>query len=82
MNNPNYKPKYIEGDRVLYDLISFNDSKKKEVVELIIICIDQWLEYDKCWLYRAISTITNQIVFVKEIHLNDIKVSKNKKKGV
>lgn len=58
-------PKYKSGDRVMYCVCYHNDIAG-ETIELIIALPDQYLEKDNCWLYRAISTITNQIVFVKE----------------
>jgi hypothetical protein len=61
-------PKYKSGDRVLYCVYYHNDIAG-ETIEVIIATFDQYLEKDNCWLYRAISTITNQIVFVKESDL-------------
>lgn len=61
-------PRYKSGDRVGYCVYYLNDIAG-ETIELIIATPDQYLEKDNCWLYRAISTITNQIVFVKESDL-------------
>ena len=58
------KPIYKEGDKLIF----FNQNK--EYVEIVIIehtCYDD--EY-RTWYYKAISTKTDEVVYVEEIHLS------------
>lgn len=61
-------PKYETGER-LKCLVPTHNDIVYDRIEVLIVTPDQWLEKDKCWLYRAISTRTNQHVYVKEIDL-------------
>ena len=61
-----FEPLYKTGDKVWYSFPKLNDIVGEDAIVLIIVQSDQWLVDDKCWLYRAISTRTNQIVYVKE----------------
>lgn len=65
-------PKYQASDRLICLVQSHNNPSVFDRVEVIIISTDQWLNDDKCWLYKAISTRTNQQVYVKEIDLSEL----------
>jgi hypothetical protein len=64
------EPLYKTGEKVWYRFPKLNDIVEEDAIVLIIVQSDQWLVDDKCWLYRAISTRTNHLVYVKEKDLS------------
>lgn len=61
-------PLYDSGDTAICHVFTHNQLTS-DAVEVLIVNVDQWLLSDKCYLYKAISKRTNQVVWVKETDL-------------
>lgn len=59
----NKQPKYKEGNRVIFNT---QDNEQVEVIIIEATCFDS--EY-QTWYYKALSTITNEVVYVEEMNL-------------
>lgn len=66
-------PKFQIADVVEYVVPSNSMDAPPQRVHLIIKDVHEWMEKESCWLYKAISKITNQVVYVRESELRLIK---------
>jgi hypothetical protein len=62
-------PKFKVADVVEYVVPSNSIDAPPQRVELIIKDAHEWMESESCWLYKAISKITHQVVYVRETEL-------------